>query len=64
MTADGSSPANPADRFTYVAPTPAPAPTAPTGPSSGYDMVGSDGGVFVFPVGQSGGYYGRCPVTT
>jgi hypothetical protein len=60
VTADGSSPTGPADRFTYVVPTPPPAPT-PAGPSSGYDMVGSDGGVFVFPVGQSGGYYGSLP---
>src|SRR5579872_1409612 len=28
---------------------------------SGYDLVGSDGGVFVFPEGQSGGYYGSLP---
>jgi len=28
---------------------------------TGYDMVGSDGGVFVFPVGQSGGFYGSLP---
>jgi hypothetical protein len=63
VTADGSSPTSPADRFTYVTPTPPPAPTPgpPAGPSSGYDMVGSDGGVFVFPVGQSGGYYGSLP---
>ena len=60
VTPDGTSPATPADRFTYVVPTPPPAPT-PTAPSSGYDMVGSDGGVFVFPVGQSSGYYGSLP---
>jgi hypothetical protein len=29
--------------------------------SSGYDMVGSDGGVFVFPTGQAGGFYGSLP---
>jgi hypothetical protein len=28
---------------------------------SGYDLVGSDGGVFVFPTGQSGGFYGSLP---
>ena len=27
----------------------------------GYDLVGSDGGVFVFPTGQSSGYYGSLP---
>jgi hypothetical protein len=30
-------------------------------PSSGYDLVGRDGGVFVFPTGQSGGFYGSLP---
>jgi YVTN family beta-propeller protein len=28
---------------------------------TGYDLVGSDGGVFVFPTGQSGGFYGSLP---
>jgi hypothetical protein len=28
---------------------------------SGYDLVGTDGGVFVFPTGQSGGFYGSLP---
>jgi hypothetical protein len=28
---------------------------------SGYDQVGADGGVFVFPVGAAGGYYGSLP---
>ena len=28
---------------------------------SGYDLVGSDGGVFVFPLGQSAGFYGSLP---
>jgi hypothetical protein len=27
----------------------------------GYDLVGTDGGVFAFPVGQSSGYYGSLP---
>jgi Peptidase A4 family/IPT/TIG domain len=63
VTADGTSPTSSADRFTYVAPTPPPAPTSspPAATSSGYDMVGSDGGVFVFPVGTAGGYYGSLP---
>jgi photosystem II stability/assembly factor-like uncharacterized protein len=43
--------------FEFEAPTPA-ASTA------GYDMVGSDGGVFVFsPKGTSGGYFGSLPQT-
>ena len=29
--------------------------------SPGYDLVGSDGGVFVFPTGQSGGFFGSLP---
>ena len=29
--------------------------------TSGYDLVGSDGGVFVFPPGASGGFYGSLP---
>ena len=28
---------------------------------SGYDLVGDDGGVFVFPTGQSGGFFGSLP---
>jgi hypothetical protein len=28
---------------------------------SGYDLVGKDGGVFVFPTNQSGGFYGSLP---
>jgi hypothetical protein len=36
-------------------------PSGPTTPSSGYDLVGSDGGVFVFPTGQSGGFFGSLP---
>ena len=30
-------------------------------PSSGYDLVGRDGGVFVFPTNQPGGFYGSLP---
>ena len=33
----------------------------PAPPPSGYDLVGQDGGVFVFPTGQSGGFYGSLP---
>ena len=33
----------------------------PTNSSTGYDLVGSDGGVFVFPAGQSSGYFGSLP---
>lgn len=45
-----------ADQFTYTSPPPPPAPP-PTPAVSGYDLVGSDGGVFVF----SGGFYGSLP---
>jgi hypothetical protein len=38
-----------------------PTPTPPSKQGSGYDLVGSDGGVFVFPTGQSGGFYGSLP---
>jgi hypothetical protein len=36
----------------------APPPPAPT---PGYDLAGADGGVFVFPVGQSSGFFGSLP---
>ena len=39
---------------------PAPPPPPPSS-TPGYDMVGADGGIFVFPTGQSGGYYGSLP---
>jgi hypothetical protein len=44
-----------------AAPTPSPAPSPNPSPSGsgGYDLVGSDGGVFVF--GSSSGYYGSLP---
>lgn len=47
--------------ITYTAPgTPATPPA--TGPESGYDLAGADGGVFVFdPPGESGGFYGSLP---
>jgi endoglucanase len=45
-----------------TAPPPAPTPTPPPSTtSSGYDLVGSDGGVFVFPTGSSSGFYGSLP---
>jgi hypothetical protein len=43
----GTSATSSADQFTYQTP--------------GYDLAGSDGGVFVFPVGQSSGFYGSLP---
>jgi hypothetical protein len=43
----GTSTTSIADQFTYRTP--------------GYDLAGSDGGVFVFPTGQSGGFYGSLP---
>jgi subtilase family serine protease len=55
-TPGGTSAPTGADEFTYVQP-----PAPPTPPSSGYDLVGQDGGVFVFPTGQSGGFYGSLP---
>jgi hypothetical protein len=42
--------------------TPPPPTTSPASPAtSGYDLVGQDGGVFVFPTGPTGGYYGSLP---
>ena len=46
--------------FTYT-PSPAPSPTTMPSSSSGYDLVGNDGGVFVFPDNQSGGFFGSLP---
>jgi len=43
----GTSATGAADQFTYQTP--------------GYDLAGSDGGVFVFPVGQSSGFFGSLP---
>jgi hypothetical protein len=43
-------------------PTPKPTPPVTSASSSGYDLVGADGGVFVFdPPGTSGGFYGSLP---
>jgi alpha-tubulin suppressor-like RCC1 family protein len=46
-TPNGTSATSPADQFTF-------------GPT-GYDLAGSDGGVFVFPVGQASGFFGSLP---
>jgi len=43
----GTSATSSADQFTYRTP--------------GYDLAGSDGGVFVFPTGQSSGFFGSLP---
>jgi hypothetical protein len=40
---------------------PVPVTGSGSGASSGYDLVGQDGGVFVFPTGHSGGFYGSLP---
>ena len=36
-------------------------PPPPAATATGYDLVGSDGGVFVFPPGATGGFYGSLP---
>jgi hypothetical protein len=56
-TRDATSAVSSADQFTYTGTTPPPPPST----TSGYDLVGSDGGVFVFPTGSSGGFYGSLP---
>ena len=38
-----------------------PPPTTKPASSSGYDLVGQDGGVFVFPTNQPGGFFGSLP---
>ncbi len=43
----GTSATSAASQYTYV--------------GTGYDLVGSDGGVFVFPTGMTHGYYGSLP---
>jgi IPT/TIG domain len=43
----GTSATSTADKFTYKL--------------TGYDLAGSDGGVFVFPVGQTSGFFGSLP---
>jgi len=45
--------------YDYVAVATIPPAATPLPP--GYDLVGRDGGVFVFPTGQSGGFYGSLP---
>jgi hypothetical protein len=57
---DGTSAISSADQYTYITPTSSSPPSSAGPPSSGYDLVGSDGGVFVFPTG-SGGFYGSLP---
>ena len=47
--------------FTYPSSTSAPTGSSPVQPFTGYDLAGSDGGVFVFPVGQASGFYGSLP---
>ena len=51
--------------FTFTPPATAPSVTppsvAPPPVSSGYDLVGQDGGVFVFPTNQPGGFFGSLP---
>ncbi len=41
--------------------TTAPSPPTASATTFGYDLVGADGGVFVFPPGGSGGFYGSLP---
>ena len=58
----GTNAAGQADTFAYVAQSPNPSPAPPSGApqASGYDLVGLDGGVFVFGTpGQ--GFYGSLP---
>jgi hypothetical protein len=47
--------------FAYASAPPPPPPPPPQAKRTGYDLVGSDGGVFVFPTGQSGGFFGSLP---
>ena len=63
LTALSSTTPPPTTTPTTTGSTPTTAPPAPTPPPAapGYDLVGSDGGVFVFPVGRSGGFYGSLP---
>jgi Pro-kumamolisin, activation domain/Subtilase family len=44
--------------FSYPA-----APVVSSVSASGYDLVGDDGGVFVFPTGQGSGFYGSLPAS-
>ncbi len=46
---------------TPAPPQPAPSPPASSPPASGYDLVGQDGGVFVFPTSQPSGFFGSLP---
>jgi hypothetical protein len=60
-TSSPTSPASPSSPPSSSGNPPAPAGTGSSGLSSGYDLVGRDGGVFVFPTSQSGGYDGSLP---
>jgi hypothetical protein len=63
-TTDGTSAVSSADKFTYVSPRTTPPQTTPpkSAAATGYDLVGADGGVFVFDApGQRGGFYGSLP---
>ncbi|MGO9456559.1 MAG: IPT/TIG domain-containing protein [Acidimicrobiales bacterium] len=61
VTAPGGTGAGPG-AFTFLAPARFTAPPPPKTP--GYDLVGSDGGVFVFPLGQASGFFGSLPGLT
>jgi hypothetical protein len=61
-TPGGTSALTGADQFTFVTPPPTPSqppPVTKSAGSSGYDLVGRDGGVFVFP--GSGSFFGSLP---
>ena len=64
-TPTGTSTPTSGSSFTYITPktSPTPTPSPPTSATAtGYDLVGADGGVFVFDApGQSGGFYGSLP---
>jgi kumamolisin len=47
--------------FTFTPSSAAPPSTLAGAAQSGYDLVGQDGGVFVFPTNQSGGFFGSLP---
>ena len=59
-TPGGTSALSGADEFVYVQSSSPPA-APPAVSASGYDLVGRDGGVFVFPTDQSGGFLRLAP---